>query len=738
MKILKFVVIFILLTFYLNAQKVEINDSIYIISLNEVNVEGIRVSSDSPITHSNLLKDDLKTRNLGQDIPLLLNFLPSVVTSSDAGNGIGYTNLRVRGIDATRINVTINGFPYNDSESHSVYWVDLPDFASNIESFQLQRGIGTSTNGSGAFGGSINLRSDFLSETPLIEISSSYGSFKTLKKTLRFSTGLINQNIEFSGRLSQIDSDGYIERAKSDLESYFFQFAFKNKNTLFRILGFGGHEITYQSWYGIDSFKLKKNRDYNPAGEIYDDNGNKTGYYDNQVDNYKQNHIQILWDQEINSLTNLSFGYNFTHGYGFYEEYNDKWYVENISFGNETNFKYLNLKPFEVGNTIISNTENITQKWLDNYFHVLTLRVNYLKNYTNLNFGGMYSVYDGDHYGSLIWGQNIPYDLINNKFYENKGIKKELSFFIKLNQTISSKTSIYLDAQIRTLNYSIDGTIKGPELFKVNDSFVFFNPKVGITHNINDLNNLYFSYGKAKREPNRSDYKNGNPVSETLHDFEFGWRYINNMINIKSNFYWMEYFNQLVLTGAIDDVGLPIRENVGNSRRVGLEIDLSFKFNNSLSWIFNLSVSSNKNFDYFFERDGILESLGKTNLSFSPNLISASQINYKISKNLNMSLLSKYVSKQYMGNIDSKLSILPSYLISDLNFSYVIEPLKFLKKISFSFLMNNFLNKEYISNGYFYTYDDSWSDPNFIKTIEGVGFYPQAKRNFLIGVTILF
>ena len=736
MKILIF--IFILTPFLLGAQKVEIKDSITIISLNEVNVEGIRASSDLPITYSNLSKEDLKSRNLGQDIPVLLNFLPSVVTSSDAGNGIGYTNLRVRGIDATRINVTINGFPYNDSESHSVYWVDLPDFASNVESFQLQRGIGTSTNGSGAFGGSINLRSDFLSEIPQSEISSSYGSFNTLRKTLRFSTGLINKNIEFSGRFSEIDSDGYVDRAKSDLDSYFLQFAFKNKNTLFRILGFGGHEITYQSWYGIDSFQLKKNRNYNPAGEIYDENGNKTGFYNNQVDNYKQNHIQILWDQEINSLVNFSFGYNFTHGYGFYEEYNDKWYVENISFGNETNFKYLNLKPLEVGNTIISNTENITQKWLDNYFNVFTLRVNYLKNYTNLNFGGMYSVYDGDHYGSLVWGQNIPYDLINNKFYENKGIKKELSFFIKINQTISSKTSIYLDAQIRTLDYSIDGTIKGPELFKVNDSFVFFNPKVGITHNINDLNNLYFSYGKAKREPNRSDYKNGNPVSETLYDFEFGWRYLNNMINIKSNFYWMKYFNQLALTGAIDDVGLPIRENVGNSRRVGLEIDTLIKFNNSLSWIFNLSVSSNKNLDFFYERDGILESLGKTNLSFSPNLISASQINYKISKNLNFILLSKYVSKQYMGNIDSKLSILPSYLISDLNFSYEIEPPKFLKKISFSFLINNFLNKEYISNGYFYTYNDSWSDPNFIKTIEGVGFYPQAKRNFLIGVSILF
>ena len=736
MKILIF--IFILTPFLLGAQKVEIKDSIKIISLNEVNVEGIRASSDLPITYSNLSKEDLKSRNLGQDIPVLLNFLPSVVTSSDAGNGIGYTNLRVRGIDATRINVTINGFPYNDSESHSVYWVDLPDFASNVESFQLQRGIGTSTNGSGAFGGSINLRSDFLSEIPQSEISSSYGSFNTLRKTLRFSTGLINKNIEFSGRFSEIDSDGYVDRAKSDLDSYFLQFAFKNKNTLFRILGFGGHEITYQSWYGIDSFQLKKNRNYNPAGEIYDENGNKTGFYNNQVDNYKQNHIQILWDQEINSLVNFSFGYNFTHGYGFYEEYNDEWYVENISFGNETNFKYLNLNPLEVGNTIISNTENITQKWLDNYFNVFTLRVNYLKNYTNLNFGGMYSVYDGDHYGSLVWGQNIPYDLINNKFYENKGIKKELSFFIKLNQTISSKTSIYLDAQIRTLNYSIDGTIKGPELFKVNDSFVFFNPKVGITHNINDLNNLYFSYGKAKREPNRSDYKNGNPVSETLYDFEFGWRYLNNMINIKTNFYWMKYFNQLALTGAIDDVGLPIRENVGNSRRVGLEIDTLIKFNNSLSWIFNLSVSSNKNLDFFYERDGILESLGKTNLSFSPNLISASQINYKISKNLNFILLSKYVSKQYMGNIDSKLSILPSYLISDLNFSYEIEPPKFLKKISFSFLINNFLNKEYISNGYFYTYNDSWSDPNFIKTIEGVGFYPQAKRNFLIGVSILF
>ena len=736
MKILKF--IFILTPFVLNAQKVQKKDSVSTISLNEVNVEGIRASSDSPITHSNLSKDDLKSRNLGQDIPVLLNFLPSVVTSSDAGNGIGYTNLRLRGIDATRINVTINGFPYNDSESHSVYWVDLPDFASNVESFQLQRGIGTSTNGSGAFGGSINIRSDFLSEIPQSEISSSYGSFNTLKKTLRFSTGLINKNIDFSVRFSQIDSEGYVERAKSDLESYFLQFAFKNKKTLFRILGFGGHEITYQSWHGIDSFQLKKNRNYNPAGEIYDENGNKTGFYDNQVDNYKQNHIQILWDQEMNSLINFSFGYNFTRGYGFYEEYNDKWYVENISFGDETDFKYLNLKPFEIGNTLISNTENITQKWLDNYFHVLTFRLNYIKNSTKLNFGGFYSIYDGDHYGKLIWAQNIPYDLTNNKFYKNNGVKKELSFFVKIKKTISTKTSIYLDTQIRTLNYSIDGTIKGPKIFKVNDSFIFFNPKAGITYNINDLNNLYFSYAKAKREPNRSDYKNGSPESETLHDFEFGWRYISNKINIKANFYWMEYFNQLVLTGSIDDVGLPIRENVGNSRRVGLEIDSSIKFNNSLSWIFNFSVSSNKNLDYFFERDGILESLGKTNLSFSPNLISSSQINYKISKNLNFILLSKYVSKQYMGNIDSKLSMLPSYLISDLNFSYMIEPLKVLKKISVSFLINNFLNKEYISNGYFYTYDDSWSDPNFIKTIEGVGFYPQAKRNFLIGITMLF
>jgi len=738
MKILKFKYIFILISFTLSAQKVQIKDSIFTISLKEVNVEGIRVSSDSPITHSNLSKDDLKSRNLGQDIPVLLKFLPSVVTSSDAGNGIGYTNLRVRGIDATRINVTINGFPYNDSESHSVYWVDLPDFASNVESFQIQRGIGTSTNGTGAFGGSINLRSDFLSEMPQSEISSSYGSFNTLKKTLRFSTGLINKNIEFSGRFSQIDSDGYIDRAKSDLESYFLQFAFKNKNTLLRILGFGGHEITYQSWYGIDSFQLKKNRKYNTAGEVYDENGNKTGFYNNQVDNYKQNHIQILLDKEINSLTNFSLGYNFTKGYGFYEEYNDKWYVENISYGNETDFKYLNLKSFEIGNTVISSTENITQKWLDNYFHVLTLRLNYIKNSTKLNFGGLYSVYDGDHYGSLIWAQNIPYDLINNKFYENNGIKKELSFFVKLNKTISTKTSVYLDAQIRNLNYSIDGTIKGPEIFKVNNSFIFFNPKAGITFNINDLNNLYFSYAKAKREPNRSDYKNGNPVSETLHDFEFGWRYINNNISIKTNFYWMQYFNQLVLTGAIDDLGLPIRENVGNSKRVGLEVDSSIKLNNSLSWIFNLSLSSNKNLDYFFERDGILQSLGKTNLSFSPNLISSSQINYKISKKLNFILLSKYVSKQYMGNIDSKLSILPSYLISDINFSYVIEPLKIIKKISFSFLLNNFLNKEYISSGYFYTYDDSWSDPNLIKTIEGVGFYPQAKRNFLIGISILF
>ena len=410
------------------AQKISVPDTIPTIELEEVKIAGLRIDESQPFAYSNVDKEELASRNLGQDLPIMLNYLPGVVTTSDAGAGIGYTGIRVRGSDATRVNVTINGIPYNDSESQGVFWVDLPDFTSSVSSLQMQRGVGTSTNGSGAFGASINLLTDAVSENAFAEIANSVGSFNSLKHTLMFSTGLLNNNIEISGRLSKITSDGYIDRATSDLSSYFLQGAFKDENTLIKAIMFGGHEITYQSWFGIDITTLNKNRTYNPAGEIYDDNGNLEGHYDRQVDEYLQDHYQFHWNQKLNAYTNLSLGLNYTWGRGAYEEYKDLWFEQNINFSDDINFSYLGLQPFTIGGTTVDTSENIIKKWLDNDYYVATFSLNTKKGNTALNFGAMFSSYIGDHYGELIFAANASKGLPRDRFYENQGKKRKATY----------------------------------------------------------------------------------------------------------------------------------------------------------------------------------------------------------------------------------------------------------------------------------------------------------------------
>ena len=424
-------------------------DSLSTITLEEVKLTGIKAKDNTPVTFTNVSKKDIASRNLGQDIPILLNYLPAVVTTSDAGAGIGYTGIRVRGSDATRVNVTLNGIPYNDAESQGTFWVNLPDFASSVEQIQLQRGVGTSTNGSAAFGASLNVETSGIQQNAFSSLSSSLGSFNTFKNTFQFSTGMLNDHFSFSGRLSKINSDGYIDRAASNLDAYFFQAAFQDENTLIKALIFGGHEITYQSWYGVDAETLVSNRTYNPAGEIYDNNGNLTGFYDNQVDDYTQDHYQFHWDEKLNAFWSSSLGLNYTYGRGFYEEYNDVWYNENISFGGDTSFDYLQIQPFTIGETTVESTENISQKWLDNDYYVLTLGLNYQTAETTINFGGLYSRYIGDHFGNLLWGQTIGASAPNHRFYENQGVKTEGSFFAKATQQLSSKLTGFLDLQIR-------------------------------------------------------------------------------------------------------------------------------------------------------------------------------------------------------------------------------------------------------------------------------------------------
>ena len=711
------------------AQQEQAKDSLTAspISLEEVSVAGLRASEDQPVPFSEVTKEDLASRNLGQDLPILLNFLPAVVTTSDAGAGIGYTGIRVRGSDATRVNVTINGIPYNDAESQGTFWVNLPDFASSVESIQLQRGVGTSTNGSSAFGASLNILTNAATREAYAEITNAVGSFNTLRHTLKFSTGLLNDHIEISGRLASIASDGYIDRASSDLNSYFLQGIYQDDNTLLKALVFGGHEITYQSWFGVDPFTLENDRTYNFAGEIYNANGDLTGYYDNQVDNYRQDHYQFHWNQKYNQNWSSSLGLNYTYGRGFYEEYN-----------NDASLANLRLNDVTLGGATQSTTDNITRKWLDNDFYVLTANAQYTTDDTNLVLGGLVSTYDGDHFGKLIWATFASNAQPNHEFYRNKGEKSEVTFFGKLTQKVADKLSAYVDLQIRNVGYKANGTINELGTIDIDDSFNFFNPKLGVTYNANENTQWYLSYAKAQREPNRTDYENGSPRPEVLNDFEAGIRKKGNRATWAANLYYMRYKDQLVLTGEIDEVGAPIRENVGDSYRLGLELEANLALSDQWLWQPNITLSENKNLDFRFQRDGALQNLGNTNIAYSPNLVAGSNLVFVPSTQFQVGVLSKYVGEQYLGNIDADLSKLPAYFINDLNVTYSIGPLKWVKNIDFSLLVNNIFNAQFESNGYFYTYDDTWSAPNQVTTIEGVGYYPQAGRNFLLGTTIRF
>ena len=700
-------IVFVLLAYSITLSAQEsVIDSLEIQNLEEVIVSSVRVKENIPIAFNNVSKDEISKRNLGQDIPILLNFLPNVVTTSDAGAGIGYTGIRIRGINSQSTNVTINGIPYNDAESLGTFWVDLPDFSSSVENLQMQRGIGTSVNGSSAFGASINILTDKISEEPYFESANSVGSFNTLKNNFSFSTGLLNNRFEFSGRISKIDSDGYIDRASSDLKSHFFQLSYRKNKSLFKFLNFGGHEITYQAWNGIDLQTLENDRTYNPSGIYYDLNGQEQ-FHENEVDNYKQDHFQFHWTQSISSNLISNLGLNLTNGKGYYEQYNEN--------GSE---------------------DFITRKWLENQFYVINYNVNYSKNKNNLIFGSTYSEYDGDHYGETIWSQNSGNIAFTDLFYNGNGLKKDFSNFIKSIYQFSERIGIYADLQLRKIDYRTSGSTSNIEDLTVNKHYSFFNPKAGLNFTLNDINKIYFSLSRAYREPTRSDFENNiNIQPEELVDYELGWKFNTKKFYFSSNLYYMNYKNQLVLTGALDDVGSPIRKNSGKSFRKGIELESIFKATNNLDISSNISFSRNKNIDYKTNFDGVVTNWGDTDISFSPDLVSSIGINFRPKEDINISILNKFVGEQFMSNTESVVSKLNSYSTTDLNFIYRFKRSKHFKEIIFTAMINNIFNKEYVSNGYYYTYDDTWSEPNMITTIEGAGYYPQALRNFLLGIT---
>lgn len=726
---MKYIFLFALITGFLTnsfAQEKE-QDSTKIEVLGEVLVTAVRVKATSPITHSNVTKEDLEKRNLGQDIPILLNFLPSVVTTSDAGAGVGYTGIRIRGVSAQSTNITINGIPYNDAESLGTFWVDLPDFSSSVESLQLQRGVGTSTNGSGAFGASINVLTDAISDMANVEISNSIGSYNTRKHTLKFSTGKLNKHFELSGRLSQIKSDGYIDRATSDLNSYFIQASYFDENTLIKGLVFGGHEITYQAWNGIDATMLENDRTFNPSG-LYTDVNGAIKFHENEEDNYNQNHYQLHWNERFNNHWSTNIGLNYTYGRGYFEQYKE-----------DENFANYDLTEIVIGGEIINNTDLIRRRWLDNAFYVINANANYKSNNLDLTFGGSYSKYDGDHFGEIIWAQIASDSEINDSYYEGNGNKSDFSVFSKGTYRMNEKVSIYGDLQLRSVRYKTSGLTSDRVNLVVNEKYKFFNPKAGITFKLNNKNNVYFSYARANREPSRSDFESNPDIkAERLNDFELGWRHNTDKFKINANLYYMLYNEQLVLTGDIDDVGTPIRANSGESYRFGLELESAIQLSKKIAFQPNVTFSSNKNKKTIISRDGGLVDLGKTNISFSPELVAANAIVYQPTQKLLISFLSKYVSEQFMGNSDSEISKLGSYFVNDFNITYEIKTDSIFKSIILSGLVNNVFGEEYVSNGYYYTYDDTWSVPGEVNTFEGAGYYPQATTNFLIDATFKF
>ncbi|AUD02257.1 TonB-dependent receptor [Spirosoma pollinicola] len=689
------------------------------VAVDEVVVSATRANQKSAIAYTDVTRRDLNKLNLGQDIPQLLNFTPSIVTTSDAGAGVGYTGIRIRGSDATRVNVTLNGIPYNDAESQGTFFVNMPDFASSVSSVQIQRGVGTSTNGAGAFGASVNIQTNKLEEKPYAEVNLSGGSFGTRKVNVLAGTGLLNNHFVLDARLSKIYSDGYIDRAFSDLKSFYISGGYYTKKSFFRLNVFSGQEKTYQAWNGVPENLLKTNRTYNSFT------------YDNQTDNYQQDNYQLISSHELskNWRANLSFFY--TKGKGYYEEYRTGDAFSNYGLPNVV-----------IGDSIIRQTDLIRRLWLDNDFYggVFSFDYNSFGKLT-ANVGGGWNEYKGIHYGEIVWSRIAGNSNIRDRYYQDDATKRDFNLYAKAFYQFTPKLNAFVDAQIRSVNYSFLGFNSQLQNVQQDAKLTFFNPKAGFTYTINDRSTVYASVGVGQREPNRNDYTQSTPESrpkaEKLIDYEAGYKVQNEKLAFTANAYFMNYKNQLVLSGQLNDVGAYNRVNIPNSYRAGIELEVGAKLAKQLRWNVNATFSQNrvKNFTEYLDNfdNGQQESrqYGQTDISFSPNVIVGSQLLFTPAKGLELGFLSKYVGKQYMDNTSNESRKLNSYFTNDIRLIYSIKP-KFAQEIVFTLLFNNVLNELYESNGYTYAYISEG------KVTADNGYYPQAGRNSLAGVRVRF
>ncbi len=696
---------------------------------DEVQIQSTRIAQGIAGTYKNVPKEMIGRINLGKDIPFILSSTPSLTTTSDAGNDIGYSGLRIRGTDITRINVTINGIPYNDPESHNVYWVDIPDLASSLENVQIQRGVGTSSNGAATFGASINFKTQSIETEPYARLESSYGSFNSMKNKISFGSGLINDRWTFDARLSRITSDGYIDRASSELFSYYLSGAYYDAKSILKLAAFSGDEKTYHAWEGVPYDSLMTNRTYNPAGEYIDDNGD-VQYYDNQIDKYHQDNYQMLFTRDVGRNTVLNAALFYVKGKGYYENYKTDEDLEDYGDGT-----------FQA-DTAVASSDLIRRKWLDNHFAGITFSALYHPSRKfQLTGGGAYNHYLGEHYGYVLWARDAIVTDKDKPWYENTGEKSDYNLYVKGDYYVSKSLRLFADMQYREIHYTIEGMHDNLQKIDIHPDFHFFNPKLGIQYTVTNQHTLYGYWGIAHREPNRRNYLDSDtgyqPHHETLYDYELGYTFRSEKIEMELNAYYMDYDDQLVLTGEINNVGDPIMVNVPKSYRTGMEAGFAVKILENLTLDANVGLSRNKilNFTEYVDNWDTWSQdanyLGTVDLSFSPALIVNNLISYVPVKGMTVSLISKYVSKQYIDNTANESRKLDPYFVNHLLIDYSFHT-KVIDEIGINLMINNLFSARYETDAWVYRYIYKGKD------LMMNGYFPQATLNFMAGVRFGF
>ncbi len=710
------------------------------IDLQQVTITATMASDKTPVTFINLKREQIRKNDFGQDIPYLLKNTPSVVETSDAGAGVGYTGIRIRGTDATRINVTVDGVPINDPESQALYWVNMPDFSSSTSMVQVQRGVGTSTNGAAAFGATINLVSNTLLPEKYVNYTGGFGSFNTQKHSISAGTGLMKNKLSVDMRLSSIKSDGYVDRAASDLQSLYLSGLYLGKNSSLKFKFFTGKEKTYQSWYGIPVSYVNdsKLRTYNPAGTDKSPNP-----YANQTDNYKQTHTHLAWNQQLSVAWKINATGHFTHGEGYYEEYKSaqklsKYFID-----------YPSVKK-----------DLIRQLWLKNDFYGGIFSANYKKNVVDLTLGGGLNRYDGNNFGKVISIDSAKLLTTPREFYRSESTKTDANIFAKMSYDLTEKLSGFADLQIRNIAYSYIG--KDRKIGQIDSSFNyhFFNPKMGINYAYTEGSRFYASFAVGNREPNRDDLiqapANTAIQPERLLNTELGWHGQYKKAQFGVNFYQMTYKNQLALTGQINDVGEAIRVNVADSYRNGIELEAAINICKPLIFNANATFSQNKIKNFTEKIDNWdtggqdIFNRGKTDIAFSPNAVLNGELMYHFIKNdkheASVSWSTKYVGKQYIDNTSNENTALAAYAYSDVKIFYTTH-FKFIKKLTCKLLINNILNQKYSNNAWTYRFSSVGYDPRpddpYARLEQGssynlTGYFPQAGRNVLVGISVDF